>query len=403
MNPVNEEQVIAPEPEAPPLSDKITHVKVDDKDIYLVATAHVSKKSVEDVRIAIETLQPDTVCVELCQQRYNNITNPENWKKMNIFKVIREGKAMLLLSSLIMTSFQKRIGQQLGVMPGAEMVEGINQAKAHGAELVLADRDVQVTLKRTWAHLNLWDKMKMIGQLMGSLFFVDDIDEEMVEELKEKDQLNSALEMIGEQFPKVKSILIDERDTFLAQKIREAPGQKIVAALGAGHVPGIIQKIQGENELIPLERVPKPSLLPQLLKWGIPVLIVGLIVYGFFQGGTEKSMETIYIWVLVNGIMSALGAALALGHPLTILAAFVAAPLTSINPMIAAGWVSGLVQAAVKKPKVEDLERLPDDILTLKGFWLNPVSRILIVAALSNLGSMVGTFVAGSWIATKVF
>lgn len=395
-----EEKIETPESTFP---DSVTHIKVADKDVYLIGTAHVSQESVNDVTTTIQMVEPDSICVELCELRYNNITNPDTWKKMNIVKVIKEGKSMFLLSSLIMTSFQKRIAKQLGVKPGAEMIEGINQAKAIGAELVLADRDIQITLKRTWGNLGLWSKSKIVFQLMASVFVTEDIDEQMVEDLKKQDQLTMALQTIGEEFPQVKSTLIDERDVYLAQKIRTAPGQKVVAVLGAGHVPGISELIHQTIDLHPLEQLPKPSAWPNVLKWGIPAVIIAIFIYGFFMGGADKSKEMVYIWFLVNGILSAAGAALALGHPLTILSAFIAAPLTSLNPTIAAGWVSGLVQAWVKKPTVEDLENLPEDIGTIKGFWFNPVSRILLVAALSNLGSMFGTFIAGSWIAGKVF
>jgi pheromone shutdown-related protein TraB len=281
------------------------------------------------------------------------------------------------------------------------MAEGIEQARKHGAELVLADRDIQVTLRRTWGMLGFGGRMKMMFQLVGSLFFVDEIDEKTIEELKEKEKLAGVLEMLASEFPMVKGTLIDERDTYLSQKIKAAPGQRVVAVLGAGHVPGILQEIRKDTPLAPLEQLPRRSFWPKLLQWGIPAAIIALLIYGFFRGGAEHSLQSLGIWVLVNGSLSALGALLALGHPLTILTAFLAAPLTSLNPMIAAGWVCGLTQAVVKKPTVEDLENLPDAIATVKGFWLNPVSRILLVVVLSNLGSTLGTFIGGSWIAGR--
>jgi pheromone shutdown-related protein TraB len=398
---MNQSQSVEIEEQSTSLPETVKQTSVNGKEIYLVGTAHVSKQSIEDVRRAIQIIQPDTVSVELCESRYRNIIDREQWKKTNIVKVIREGKAMLLLASLIMTSFQKRIGEQLGVTPGAEMVEAINQAKEHGAKLVLSDRDIQVTLKRTWGKLGFVQKMKMLSQLLASLFVTDEIDEKMIEELKNENQLTDVLELMANEFPLVKGTLIDERDTYLAQQIRTAEGEKIVAVVGAGHVPGILQEIKSEKSLDPLVEIPTPTIWPQLLKWGIPIVIIGLFAYGFFSGGTEHSLQSVYIWVLINGLLSALGATIALGHPLTILSAFLAAPLTSLNPMIAAGWVSGLVQAFVRKPTVKDLEELPEAITSVKGFWRNPVSRILLVVALSNLGSMLGTFISGSWIAAR--
>ncbi len=400
-----ENEAVKPEPEdlESQLPDSVKRVEIGDKEIFLVATAHVSQKSVDEVRQTIETIRPDTVCVELCESRYNNIKNREQWKKTDILKIVREGKAMLLLTSLIMTSFQKRIGKQLGVTPGAEMMEGIDRAAETGARLSLIDRDIQITLKRTWGNLGFKDKFKLALQLAGSLFATEEIDKETIEEIKKDDKLTDILELMASEFPMVKSTLIDERDTFLANKLRAAEGKRLVAVVGAGHVPGILREINQERSLEPLLEIPEASLWPRILKWGIPAAIVGVFIYAFTQQGVERSMDSVYIWILVNGLLAALGAALAFGHPLTVLSAFLAAPLTSLNPLIAAGWVSGLVQAFVKRPTVADLENLPEAITSVKGFWLNPVSRILLVVALSNLGSSLGTFISGGWIFTKIF
>jgi len=385
------------------LPARVRKVRVGEKDVYLVGTAHLSKDSVDDVRATVEAVRPDSVCVELCESRYKAIVQRDAWKKMNIFKVIREKKALFLLTQLILSSFYKRLGDQLGVQPGAEMIEGIRQAEARDAELVLADRDIQVTLKRVWGYLGLWNKLKMMVHLVGSLFVTEKVDAEMIEEMKKGDQLENVLKEFAESFPEVKKRLLDERDVYLAQKIRKAPGEKIVAVVGAAHVPGIEEHIHQEEPLEPLMETPPKSVIPTILKWGIPLLIVFLFVFGFFKGGTAHSMESIYIWFLVNGVLSALGAAAAFAHPLTIASAFFGAPITSLNPMIAAGWVAGMVQAWVKKPTVADLEDLPNAITTVRGFWRNPVSRILLVVVLANLGSAIGTFIAGGWIAARVF
>ena len=386
------------------LPEQTTHVRVGAKDVYLVGTAHISRESVDDVRDTVNRVEPDTICVELCQARYQAFTQPDNWQKMNIFRIIKEGKAVFLLSQLVMTSFYKRLGDQLGVRPGAEMLEGITLAEERGARLVLVDRDVQVTLKRTWAKLNLWNKLKMFSLLIGNIFVVPEIDDKTVNDLKQQDQLEGVLETFSKSFPSIKESIIDERDVYLAQKIREVEGNRVVAVVGAGHVPGITREIQGDHALEKLEKIPEPSFWPKIFKWGLPLLIVVLIVYGFYQSGTRHSLESISIWVLVNGILAALGAALALGHPLTIVTAFVAAPITSLNPMIAAGWVSGLMQTWVKKPTVADLQAMPEVVANFPaGLWRNPVSRILLVVVFSNLGSTLGTFIGGGWIAARSF
>ncbi|ACV69035.1 TraB/GumN family protein [Desulfohalobium retbaense] len=385
------------------LPENIQHVQLADKEVYLLGTAHVSPSSVQDVQDSVAALSPDTICIELCPSRYQAMRNQDAWKKMDILRVLKERKAVLLLAQLLMTAFYRKLGEQLGVQPGAEMLEGARQADATGAHLVLADRDVQITLRRVWGYLSWWQKIKMAFQIMVSLLAADGVDAEQVESLKEQDQLEAVMESFGKSLPEVKKRLIDERDIYLAEKIRRAPGQKILAVVGAGHVAGIREAVHEENDLAPLETTPPKSVWPTVLKWAIPALIIGLLVYGFFQGGAAHSIESISIWILVNGVLSSLGAALALAHPLTILITFVAAPLTSLNPMFAAGWAAGIVQAWVRRPTVTDLEDLPLALTSIKAFWFNPVCRILLVVVLANLGSSLGSFVAGSWIAVRSF
>jgi pheromone shutdown-related protein TraB len=400
---MDEAQPAGPEATTPSIPETVRSLQVEGRRIYLVGTAHVSKRSVEDVRNAIEAIRPDVVCVELDEGRYRNLVDSSRWRKTDIGRVVRRGQVLLLLSSLIMSSFQRRIGQRLGVIPGAELLEAVKAAEGIGARVVLADRDIRITLRRAWRRFGFFEKLKIASQLVAALFVSEEIDEKAIEELKREENLGDVLELLAREFPSMKTTLIDERDLYLAERIRVESGPATVAVVGAGHVPGILEAIRESRDLKPLEETPPPSRVGQGLKWGIPALIVGLLIYGFLKGGVEESLGSIYIWLLVNGTLAAAGAALALGHPLAVLAAFFAAPLTSLNPMMAAGWVSGLVQAVVKKPTVQDLEDLPEAILTVGGFWRNPVSRILLVVVFSNLGSSLGTFVAGSWIAARVF
>ncbi len=382
------------------LPGRVTHVRVGEKDLYLVGTAHISKESVEDVRTTIEQVRPDAVCVELCKARHQAMTQLDNWHNMDVFKVVRQRKATFLLAQLVMNSFYRQLGEKLGVRPGAEMLEGIRMAEHTGARLVLADRDIEITLKRVWRYLTFWSKLKLAMQLMAGILFRAEIDADMIEQLKKQDQLEAVMAEFAGQYPEIKRRLIDERDTFLAEKIRTAPGRKIVAVVGAGHIDGIKSQIHQEQSLDALMELPPKPLGLVFLKWGVPLLILALLGYGF-RKGTEHGFENITIWFLVNGILSSLGAAVALAHPLTILSAFLAAPLTSLNPFFAAGWVAGIVQALIKKPKVSDLENLPDAIGTMRGFWSNPVTRILLVVALANVGSVIGTYVAGIWIGAR--
>ena len=369
-------------------------LQVDDKEIILIGTAHVSRESAELVQAVIEEEQPDTVSVELCQSRYQSIRQKANWQDMNIIKVIKDKKAFLLLSNLLLASFQKRVAAKLDIKPGAEMLAAIESGEKQGAEIHLADRDIRITLSRTWRVMGLWDKLKILFQLALSLGEVDEISEQDVEAMKQEDMLQLLLADVGKSLPVLKQILIDERDRYLTQKIKTAPGNKIVAVVGAGHVPGIKQYWSEDIELANLETIPPKRMIGSVLKWGLPLAILALFVAGFFFGGASAGTDMITWWVLANGVMAGLGAVIALAHPVTVLSSVMAAPLTSLNPMIAAGWVSGLVEAFSRKPKVKDLESLPDDILSIKGFWRNKVTRILLVVVFTNLGSTLGTLVA---------
>lgn len=381
-------------------SDNVHIIEQEDKKIVLIGTAHISQHSVKEVVDVIESEQPKTVCVELCQTRYESLNSENYWKNMDIFKVIRSKKTFLLLANLIMSSFQKRMGDQLGVKPGAEMIEAIKAAENINAEVVLADRDVRVTLQRTWRHLTFFDKLKILTQLSMGFILSEDISEEEIEKMKQKDVLSDAMDALSAQAPNMKKILIDERDQYLAQKIRDAPGNHIVAVVGAGHIPGIIEEIKVEHNINKLERIPPSGNMGKWIAWGIPLLIIGLIAYGFFNVDTDVSMEMIQRWIWINGTLSALGTALAFGHPVTVITAFVAAPITSLNPAIAAGWVAGLVEAFLHRPQVKDFENLSEDIHHFSGFWKNKITRILLVVVFANLGSALGTFIGGFAIAS---
>ncbi|MFZ7112866.1 MAG: TraB/GumN family protein [Desulfatiglandales bacterium] len=366
----------------------------EDKEVILVGTAHVSRQSADLVEKIIEEERPETVCVELCQSRYQSLTKKDQWQNTNLLKVIREKKAFLLLSNLMLAYFQKKIGKKLDVKPGEEMVRAIRAADSVGAEIHLADRDIRKTLGRAWRLMGLWTKMKLLVQSILSAGDLDHINEEDVEKMKERDVLETLLSDLGESFPEIRKVLIDERDQYLAHSIRTAPGQKIVAVVGAGHMPGIEKYWLEHVDMAALEEMPPKGKLGGILKWGIPSLILALIVAGFFTAGPQAGTHMIKWWILANAVLAGLGAAVALAHPVTILSAVLASPVTSLNPMIAAGWVSGFVEALVGRPKVKDFERLPEDISSLKGFWKNKITRILMVVVFTNIGSSLGTFVA---------
>lgn len=375
-------------------NNNLIHLTFNEKEFVLVGTAHVSKESARLAKAVIEEERPDTVCVELCQSRYQAIRQKDRWQDTDIVRVIREKKSFLLLSNLLLASFQKRIARQFDVKPGEEMITAINTAESIGAQIHLADRDIRTTLSRTWRVMGFWSKIKLLFQLILSLGELNEIKEEDIEQMKQQDVLETLLSEVGKSLPELKVILIDERDQYLAEKIRTAPGNKVVAVVGAGHIPGIQKYWNTDVDTRALEQLPARGKSIDILKWLIPLVIVGLFIAGFFFGGKEAGTDMIVWWILANGILAGVGAIVALAHPATILSSIIAAPLTSLNPMIAAGWVSGLVEAFSRKPKVKDLESLPDDILSVRGFWRNNVTRILLVVVFTNLGSSLGTFIA---------
>ena len=375
-------------------SKSLHHLEFKDKQVMLLGTAHVSRESAHQVEQLILEEKPDTVCVELCPSRYQSIRQKERWQETDIIKIIKEKQSFLLLSNLMLASFQKRIAKKLDIKPGQEMITAVETAEQVDAAIHLADRDIRTTLSRTWRAMGFWSKIKLLFQLILSLGEVEEIKEEDIEKMKDQDVLETLLAEVGKSLPVLKNILIDERDLYLAEKIRTAPGQKIIAVVGAGHVPGIKKCWDADIDIRALEKLPPKSRATGILKWLIPGAIVAMFIAGFFYGGAQAGKDMIIWWIAANAILAGIGAIIALAHPVTIVSSMLAAPLTSLNPMIAAGWVSGLVEAFSRKPKVKDLEKLPEDILTVRGFWKNKVTRILLVVVFTNLGSSVGTFVA---------
>lgn len=377
------------------MEQHITRLQVEGKEIILIGAAHVSKASAIQVKEVIEAEKPDSVCIELDQQRYQSIMQGDKWKNMDIFKVIKEKKATMLLMNLAISSFQNRMAKQFDVKPGQEQIQGIESAKEVGAELVLADRDIQVTFSRIWGNLGFWGKSQLLSGVIFGIFEKDSITEEDMEKMKEQDTLQAVLAEFTESFPKLKQPLIDERDQYLAQKIKTAPGSKVVAVLGAAHVPGITKEIHHDHDLDKLSERPPKSIWPTVFGWALPILIIALIVVTFFvdpEAGTTQALS----WILWTGSMAAIGAAVAFGHPLAILSAFIAAPVTALHPILASGWVSGLVQAFMKKPTVSDFESLSEDVFTVKGFWRNKVTRVLLVVVLTNIFGSLGTLIGGA-------
>lgn len=378
--------------------DNVTLLEKDGRSFYIIGTAHVSAKSVEEVAHVIETLRPDTVCVELCATRHQALTQENQWKKLDVVQVIRQGKALMLLANLALSSFQRKMGEKMGVKPGAELLMGVTKAKEVGAELVLADRDIQVTLKRTWGNLSFFKKMMVLSGLFESVISKEEISEEDLEKMKERDQLSAMMDEFAKAMPEVKEPLIDERDRFLMSMIEEAPGKTVVAVVGAGHVKGMVNHFGKPVDRDAINLIPEPSIVWRVLKWVVPLAILALFARGYFLHQGESLQDMLMAWVLPNAVGAGVFTIIAGGRFLTVLSAAAAAPITSLNPAIGAGMVAGLVEALLRKPNVADCENIPEDIQSVRGFYRNPVTRVLLVFFLSSLGSAIGTWVGLSWL-----
>ena len=383
-------------------------LELNGRKITLIGTAHVSKESIEEVTQTIKTLSPDCVAIELDEKRADSIQNAERYSQLDIIKVLKRHEGFLLLANLILSSFQRRMGLNVGVKPGDEMLAAINTANQMNISSVMVDRPIQITLKRAWAKNSFWGKCKLFALLISSAFSKEEVDPAEIENLKNSSEMDSMMEELAKEMPVIKKVLIDERDEYLASKIWDAKGENIVAVLGAGHLPGVEKHLQklaaGEkiSDVNEISSIPPKSVLSKIAAWIIPALIIGLIAAGFVYGGRKAGAQLLTTWFLWNAIPAALLSIIALAHPITILVAFVAAPFTSLCPFIGIGFCTAIVQALVCKPKVSDMESLQDDVGSVKTFYKNRILRVLLVFILSTLGSALGTFAGGSNVIAKL-
>jgi pheromone shutdown-related protein TraB len=387
------------------MAQEMTRLAVEGREIVLLGTAHVSRESVEEVRRVINEEKPDRVCVELDEGRHASMSQGNNWQNLNVGKVIREGKGFLLMANLVLASFQRRLGKDLGVKPGEEMLAAIQVSQELGIPYSLCDRNIQVTLRRAWGRTGLWGKIKMLSAMLASVFTNEKLKPEDIEKLKQKDVLQSMMEELADYLPAAKAVLIDERDIYLAARIYQAEGSKVLAVVGAGHISGIASHIMALAEkretadLGPLDQLPARGWAGRVLPWMIPAVIVVLFGLGFLKAGWQMSLEMFWRWLLLHGGLAALGSLLAFAHPLTIVIAFVGAPIGTLNPFGKIGLFTGVAEAFLRKPRVRDVENLSEDLTTFKGFYTNRVTHILIVFFLSTLGAAVGNLIAIGWLA----
>jgi pheromone shutdown-related protein TraB len=386
--------------------ENVSRLRIGGKEIILIATAHVSQQSVALVKRVIEAERPSSVCVELDDDRLKNIKDPDSWKKTDIVKVIKAKRTGFLFANLILGSYQKKMASKLGTQVGREMLQGMESAEAVGATLVPADRKIQTTFLRIWRKLGGIEKARLLFSLLFSFGFgggEEELTEEDLQDLLRDDMIEAAMGDIRKKFPKVGEILINERDLYLADKIKHAPGDKIVAVLGGAHVPGVRAELFKDRAAVEdISAVPPPSPAGKAVAWLIPILIVALIAYGFTQGASV-GLQKLGTWLIWTSALAAGFTVLSLGHPLTVLTAFAVAPFTVLHPFLACGWFAGLVEAFIRKPTVADIESVPDVILSFKGFFKNRFLRIILIIAMANIGASIGTFVAGLDIIRSIF
>jgi len=391
------------------INDTETRVQLQGKEIIILGTAHISEHSVEEVTSKIVAEKPDVVCVEIDNARYKTMTEGRSWENMDITKILKEKKGFLLIANLVLSSFQKRMGVDVGVTPGEEMLSAIRCSEENNIPFVLADRDVQITLRRAWAKSGLVGRAKLLASLGGSIFAKEELSPEDIERLKERSSLSLMMDELAKYLPAVKETLIDERDRYLSSNVFNADGKKIVVVVGAGHVPGMLKQLEemeknkAASDLTELDTIPKGSILAKLSHLIVPVALIIIAVLGVKFKGIEQLKNMTVTWVLLNGLFSALGAVIAVGHPLSVLVSFLVAPISSLGIPVSSGMFSGVVESMLRKPTVKDFNALSSDILSIKGAYKNRVTRSLMVFLLASIGSMVGTIVAGIIIAGQLF
>ena len=377
----------------------ITRFQKGDKEYILIGTAHVSPLSAETVKQIILEEKPDTVCIELDPGRYKTMTEKQQWSETNFINVIKEGKAGLMFVNILLSNYQQKIAKQFDIRSGQEMVEGIAAAKETNAELVLADRDIQVTFKRVWKGCGFIEKCKLITTIIMSFLDKEEMTEEDLEALKTEDMLTAALTEFGASFKGVKKYLVDERDIYLKEKVKHAPGNKIVAVLGAAHVPGMIAHWDDDDDTQALDEVPPKSKAGKIAGWAIVIALIAMVAMTF-SVNPSSGWEQTRNWLLLTMGGAGLGAVISLAHPLTILTSIVMAPVSAISPVLATGWFAGLAEAYLKKPKVTDFEQLSDDLTHVSGIWKNKITRILLVIIMTNLGCAIGNILGSIGVIT---
>lgn len=380
----------------------------DSRAITLIGTAHVSQDSVDEVITTIGEINPDRICVELDEGRYNSKTESKSWENLNLKTIFKEGKGFLLLANMALSSYQKKLGEQIGVSPGNEILSAAELALEKGIPLSFCDREIQITFKRAWRLSNGWNKIKLISSLLSAVFFNEEISAEEIEKLKETDILQSMLDEIAKELPTIKKVLIDERDEYLASQIFEAEGENIVAVVGAGHVPGLVAHLEKlaqkevSSDVTAISYVPEASKIGKAFPWLILAAILAIIGSGFIRAGWSQGLKMFLYWFALNSSLTGIAALLTLAHPVTIIVSMLAAPITALNPTIGVGMVAGILEVTMRKPRVKDFENVSNDILSFKGWFKNRIIHALMIFMATSIFAATGTFIAFPLLISKL-
>jgi pheromone shutdown-related protein TraB len=392
----------------------IERVQRDGVEYVVLGTAHVSRSSVEAVDALLEHEHFDAVAVELCDSRAQSMRDPEAFKQMDLFRVIRQGKAGMVAASLVLSTFQKRLADQSGIQPGAEMKAAMDGAEQRGLPVWLIDREVGTTLKRAWHSVGFWQRFGLLGGLLASVFEREEIEQGEIEKLKQGDLLESAFSEFATESKPLFQSLISERDAFMASRLREesartatAEPRRVLVVIGAGHLKGLGGLLREQHDdpaitVAKLAATPPKARWPKWLAVALVLLVFAAIAYAFHRN-TALGTQVLVSWVLFTGGFAALGAVAAGGHPLSILAAFIAAPIKPFRPGIPAGGISAMVEAWVRRPRVVDFDTLRDDIVHWSGWWKNRVARTLLNFFLVSIGTIIGEYSAGIHIFKSLF